>query len=408
MAISKGVFKQLAYKKETTFGTAPGASGAQLLRRVTSTLALTKDTIESNEIRPDQQRGDYRHGTRRVGGSISGELSPKTYADFFGSLLRRDFAAVSALTGLSITIAASSIVGGVQTYTVTRSAGDFLAGGVKIGHVIRLSAGSFNAANLAKNLLVIGLTATVATVITLNRSAMVAEGPIASSTVTVTGKTTFTPTTGHTDQSYGIEEWFGDNSLSELYLGCKIASATVNLAPNGMAQVDFPVIGQDLTTAGSRYFTSPTAVTATAVAAATNGYLVVNGVPIGIVTGLQFTINGNLAADPVVGSAVVPEVMVGRLTVSGSLTVYFDSATLRDLFIAETEVALIGVFTSDNTAAADFVTFVMPRIKLTSNSRTDGQQGITQTMAFEALFNSAGGTGVSSEQTTLLMQDSAA
>jgi len=100
MPFATGVAKQLRYKKESTWGAAPGASGAQLLRRVTSDLSLSKETYQSGEIRSDYQIADYRHGVRSVAGTVNGELSPGTYSDFVGSALRRNFAAVSALTGL--------------------------------------------------------------------------------------------------------------------------------------------------------------------------------------------------------------------------------------------------------------------------------------------------------------------
>jgi hypothetical protein len=92
--------------------------------------------------------------------------------------VRRAFAAVAAITGLSITIAGSG-----PTYTVTRAAGSWLTDGVKVGQVGRLTAGSFNAANLNKNL-VICVTATVLTVMPVNGVALVAEGPIAAATWT--------------------------------------------------------------------------------------------------------------------------------------------------------------------------------------------------------------------------------
>ena len=82
MTIAAGVAKQLRYKVEATFGTAPGASGAQVLRRVNSNLDLSKDTYQSAEIRTDYQIADMRHGVRRVGGNIKGEISPGTYKDF--------------------------------------------------------------------------------------------------------------------------------------------------------------------------------------------------------------------------------------------------------------------------------------------------------------------------------------
>ena len=127
------IFRQLAYKVESTYGTAPAASGAQLLRRVGSTLDLDKDTYQSNEVRTDYQIADYRHGVRRVAGQVSGELSAGTYKDFVAALLKRDFAAVTAITGASITIAGSG-----PTYTLTRGAGSWLSDGIKNGDVIRM------------------------------------------------------------------------------------------------------------------------------------------------------------------------------------------------------------------------------------------------------------------------------
>jgi hypothetical protein len=48
----------------------------------------------------------------------------------------------------------------------------------------------------------------------------------------------------------------------------------------------------------------------------------------------------------------------------------------------------------------------MPRIKLGGSSKSDGEQGIVQTLPFTALLNSAGGTALATEKTTLVMQDS--
>ena len=179
MPLSAGLSKQVAYKVETTFGTLPTASAAQSLRRVQSTLDLSKDTYQSNEIRTDLQISDFRHGVRRVKGGISGELSAKTYADFIGAALKRDFAAVAAITAASVTIA-----GAGPTYTIARAAGSYLTDGIKIGDVIRLSVGSLNAANLAKNLMVTAVTALSISVVVLNASALVAEGPVTGTTIT--------------------------------------------------------------------------------------------------------------------------------------------------------------------------------------------------------------------------------
>ncbi len=405
MAIASGVAKQLRYKAESAWGTAAGTASGKLLRRVESTIDLAKDTYASAEIRSDYQVADFRHGVRRVGGNIRGELSPGTYADFIAAALRRDFAAVSSLTGLSLTIA-----GTAPNQTITRGSGDFLTGGIKIGHVIRLTAGSFTAGNLNNNMLVTAVTATVLTVRTLNGSTITNEGPIATSTVEVTGKCTYTPTTGHTDKSFSVEHWFADIAQSELFTGCKVGSLGVSLPPTGMATIDMALMGKDIVTATAEYFAtgSLTALTSTGCLAAVNGVLLVGGTAVATCTGISLQIDGGMSSDPVVGANTVPGIFPGRVNVTGQFTAYFESATLRDLFVNETASSLVVALTaaSDNNSA--FLTLVLPRIKVGGASKSDGERGLVATFPFQALYNSAGGAGISTEATTLYVQDSAA
>lgn len=413
MPIAAGLFKQLAYKVETTAGTAPGQSGGQALRRVQSTIDLSKEAYASNEKRTDFQIADYRHGVRRVGGSIQGELSPKTYAELIGVALKRDFTAVTALTGLSLTIAGTG-----PTYTVTRATGSFLTDGVKVGDVIRLTTGTLNAANLNKNLLVADVTsATVLSVIPLNGVAMVAEGPVASCGVSWPGKKSYIPTTGHTDKSVSFEHWYSDLAQSELFLGCKLDKVSVQLPPTGIATVNLDVMGLDLAdTAAKRgsvattaqYFTTPTAISSTGVLAAVNGLLRVGGTTVATITGLTVEIDPAYTGDPVVGANTVPQLFPGKVNVTGQFTAYFDGVTLRDAFVNETEIDLVAAFTTDNTATADFITTVLPRIKVGSANKDDGDGGLVQTFSFQALLNSNGGTGVKTEKTSFSMQDSQA
>lgn len=403
MPQATGIFKQVAIKREVTYGTIPAAASAQLLRRVQSTVDLQKDTYASNEIRPDMQIADFRHGVRRIKGSLQGELSPKTYSDQLSAMLKRDFTA-----GVSAAAASITIAGAAGAWTVTRAAGSYLTDGFKIGDVIRLTVGTFNAANLNKNLLITALTATVATCVVLNASLLVAEGPIAGSTVAVQGKKTWIPTTAQTDVSYSIEHWFNDISQSEVFSGVKFDKAAINLPPTGMATVQFDVVGQNITTAAVRYFTSPTAIPGTGVVAAVNGVLIVNGVAQTVVTGLTLSIDPMFSGDPVVGSTVVPNQFAGPVNITGQFTAYFTDNTLRDLFVNETESSLIVALTTDNTAAADVVCFTLPRIKVGGQQKSDGSGGIVQTFPFQALYNVNGGTGTTTEQTTILIQDTAA
>lgn len=409
---ASGVFKQLAYKPESTYGTAPGQASAQSLRRVQSTIDLSKDSYGSDEIRTDLQDQDYRHGVRRVGGKVGGELSAGTWKDFFAAALKRDFAAVAASTGMSITIAGSG-----PTYTVTRAAGSWLTDGYKTGMSGRLSAGTFNVANASKNLFIVGVTALALTVIPLNGAAMVAEGPIAGSTFTATGKVTYVPTTGHTDKSFAFEHWYSDVAQSELFLGCKVSKLALGLPPTGLATIDMDVVGQDLAETSTKrggvattaqYFTSPTAQTSTGAMAAVNGVIRAGGVTYATITGMSFEVNPNFSGEPVVGANTIPFQIAGRVQVMGQITAYFDSVALRDAFVNETEFDVLCAFTADNSAASDFVAFAMHRVKANGATKNDGEGGLVQTIPFKALRNFAGGSGVATEQSTIQVQDSAA
>lgn len=403
MAQASGIYKQVAYKSANTAGAAASGAGGKLLRRVKSALDLKKDTYESQELRSDFQRADFRHGVRRVPAQVGGEVSAGTYADFFAGILKRDFAAVAAITGLTLTIA-----GAGPTYTVTRSTGSWLTSGLKNGLAFRLTAGAFVAGNLNKNLVIAGMTALVLTVYVLNGSALTAEGPIATATATPVGKVTYTPQTGHIEKFFTLEHWYPEVPASEVGYDLRVSSLTVDLPATGMATVQIDMMGKDVIDDTSQRFTTPTAATSTGLAAAVNGVMLYQGAAVAVVTSLNVSISSTYTGEPVVGSNVIPALSPGRVVVKGQATVKYVDTTFRAAFRDETEVDLAVVLSADNSAASDLLSLVLSRIKLSDASKDDGEKEIIQTVPFEALLNRAGGTGTATEQTTLMVQDSAA
>lgn len=398
MSTASGIAKRVTYKKETTFGTLAGASGGQVVRRVTADFNLAKETYQSEEIRTDFQIADFRHGVRSVEGTISGELSCGTYSDFLASAVARDFTAVTSSALGSTTIAA---VG--PTYTVTRTTGSYLTDGLRVGAVIRLT--GFGTLNNAKNLLVITLTATVATVVVLNGTALTPETVASGGTYAAAGKLTYAPTTGHTDDSYTIEQYYSDIGQSEVNTGNKVNTVGLALPATGLVTADFGFMGQDLKQTGtSAYFTAPTAQGSTGIFAAVNGALIVNGAVIALITGLNININRNMTSEAVVGSNIKPEIYEGRIAVDGDFSTLFQDRTFSDYFNNETEVSLVCAVTENNTANANFMTFTLPRIKLSTDTKDDGEKGIVSQNSFQALK----GTGANGfEATTIMIQDSA-
>lgn len=401
MPISKGTAKQVGYKKETTWGTLAGTTSGKLLRRVTASFNLVKDAYESSEIRTDRQIADYRHGVRSAEGSLNGELSPATYADFMGSIVGKDFVAGPSATGVSATIAASG-----SLYTITRATGSWLTDGFQVGMVVRLSGAGLDSANVAKNLLIASMTATVLTVAVMNGSTLTAEGPIASVAVNSTGKVTSVPTSGHTDDSYTVEEWYSDIAQSEVYTGMKLNSMAVQLPATGLTTVDFGFAGKDLTQKGTtQYFTSPTAQNSNGIFAAVNGVMLVAGQPVALVTSADFTVERATENATAVGSNSVAEIFTGRIRVTGNLSVYFQDAAFRGYFDAETPVTIVLALTTDSAANSQFVTFTLPKVKLGSFTKDDGELGIVASTSFQALLNDVTTAGLPA--TTIQIQDSA-
>jgi hypothetical protein len=404
MAVAQGINKKTVYKKQTGLGAPAVGSGGQVVRRTSSVFQAPPDTFESNEIVSHQQSTGVGLGVVKPAGKIDGLLSPGSYGALLGSLLRKDMTAGVSATGATISVAASG-----QNWTLTRAAGSYLTDGFKIGDVVRLTAGAFNALNTQKNLLIVTVTANIATVRVINGSPMFAETNIASATVAVTGKKSLAPLSVHTNDYYTFEEWYPDLGRSETYGDQQIGQAALNLPATGNATISVDTVGRTRTLGAAQVLTSPTAETTTDILTAVNGVILVNGAAVANVTGAQVTINGNAAhGDAVVGSNVVDDIQRGRIAVSGSFTAKFDSVTLQSIFDGRSTTSLVLAVTEDATANADFVVINLPMIKLTGDTPDDGEKAIIRTYPFTAQINGAGGAALATDQTIVAIQDSAA
>ena len=410
MTIPTGVQVDVAYKQETNFGTAATGTGGTLLRRVSMDLDLSKDKYDSDEIIKTYQVSDSRHGMRKIGGTLKGRLSPGSYATFVAHALRRDFAIGG--TSTSTTLSAVSAVGFADSVV------NFLTAGFKIGDVVATGTGTaagggFTGANVANNgryYAVTSLTTGSMGVVNLDGTAatIISDAAGESVGITAVGKKTYVPSTGHTNHSSTIEKLYGTTvPISEVYTGCKVNTIDVSLPATGLAGIDLGFMGYNRLALGTAsVFTTPAAASTTGLTAAVNGVVMFAGVPVAVVTGLTFKIDGGMTTGAVVGSNLTPDVFVGRVKVSGQLTAYLQDVTFISAFEADTEVSIIGIFTVDSSASPKFISFVMPRCKLDGATKSDGETGVIITAPFTALYNSAGGTGINSEQSTIIIQDS--
>lgn len=399
MTIASGIYKVTSWKKQTGLGSPASGSGGKTARRVTSVFQANRDMYESNEITTHRMSTGVSYGLKSQQGTINALLSSGTFADIFAGILGRDMAAIPALDAQTITY-------GGTTPNWTLGGADFITDGLKVGHVIRASGGSVTANN-ARNFLIVALTQTQMTVRALDGDT-VSAGSSTTTILTVQGKVTFAPTSSQTKDYFTIEEWYGDIERSELFTDMRPSSIAVALPATGNATIDMEFVGLRRTLSGTQVLTTPV-TTSTPIMAAINGLIYVNGAAQQTATAINFTISNAAAnAGAVIGSNEGLEVTTGRISVSGSFMAQYDSATLQGLYDDETETSITVVLTGDETGDADFMAFTFPKVKITSDTPDDGEQAIMRTYNFTAEYNAAGGSGVNSEQTIVVIQDSAA
>lgn len=413
MPLSEGVSQTLAWKNYAVGTITAGteavstadlvASGAQYLRRVGSTLKLAKATYQSAEIRSDRQIADFRHGGRSVTGSITGELSPATYFPFFEAVHRDTKVAALTLSQSQLTSVTASHSGSSFTF----AGGDPVALGLCVGSVIRFTNLSVTADN-SQNFLITGISGAS------NRILAVSPAPTdqtldSSFTLTRPGVTTIVPLTGHVSRKFGIESYGSDIDISRLFTECRASMYKVTAPSTGMVTCEYGFMGRDMeiyTGASAPFFTTPTANTTTGIVSAVNGSLFVAGASTGVVTGIDFGCDLSPTAATVLGQNFAAEIFLGRANITGTVTAYFDSATMVNDFLNETEIALNVLMTTTSATNSPFISFYFPRIKFSDAAiNLQGEGGQTISMPFQALLVPAT-TGI--KQSTVFVQDSEA
>jgi len=406
MTISSGIFTQLAAKKQASLGSAASGAGAQLYRRTTATLNKKKAFYKSNEIDPSMQRSDGRHGVVSVDGTLNGELSVGGYNDFIGSVLRSSAWSAGVSSGSLIDVTAAVTSGANGTFTTVGA--NWLTLGFKIGMVIRWTGWTTTGVpNNGHNFLITALTSTVMTGTMLDGVAVGAKAAGDSVTAASVGKHNYIPVTSHARDYWTIERFYADITQSEQFVDCAITGMNVKLPATGMATIDFPIMGLDMTTGTASVFTSPTAAPTGNILAAANGAVFVQGTKVATITSLDFGIAGNYSVPGgIVGSNTDPDIFPGMIDVTGNMSFLFDIVTMRDYFLAETEVSIVAAFTAGNAADSDVMAFTFPICKINGADKDDGEKGLTMTMPFVALRDTTGGSGADTFDSILMIQDS--
>lgn len=388
MPIQTQVLTKVIRKKEAVFGTLAGATGAREFRKVSDSIALKKNKIQSAAIQTNAQRPIARHGGRTVDGNIGVELALGLIDSELASVVRRDWTVVAPLTNLTVTASAAAP-------HFVRAAGSWITDGLALGMLVKFSGFTAGAAaNNGKLYTIIALTATEITV----GETVVAAASAAAIGLTVPGKITYIPETGHTNDSYTIEKWYSAVGESYRFTGQRVASINIGLAADDKVSAEIAYMGQDRKKDVAQYFTNPAAPGGGDMLVTPSGLAIINGKATKVCTNFSLDINGNASVGKVVGANVTPDVFMDMIDVSGQISVYYENGEMDDYFDQEQAISLINRL--DDGIGGAFV-IAMPYVKVFGGGES-GDKEIIRQYDYTAGPNAAGaGAG----RSTILMQD---
>lgn len=215
-----------------------------------------------------------------------------------------------------------------------------------------------------------------------------AKKPIITKTADGTGekngKILIVPQTNHTSDSFTLEDVFRDINVSRQYIGCRVSKISVDVQPNGIASIVVSFLGQRGEESTAAYFTNPTNLAQSGKLAGVKGVLQVNKRPVGLVTAFKIDIDLGASSEPVLGAKFAPDVFIGTIAVSGSFTMYFQDKTMIDAVRNGTDLSLALRMDAEEATGSDYLTFILPGVKVTSNELDDGAKNIMQTLNFDA------------------------
>lgn len=203
---------------------------------------------------------------------------------------------------------------------------------------------------------------------------------------------------GTTPKFFSIEDAATDITQFRLFTGMAVSSLAVSIRPNQMVTGTFSMVGKDMTISGTSVDAVKTASSVNQPFDSYSGALSIGTAggaltAAAIVTGIDFTINNALAPTFVVGSSSTPQLEYGMATVEGTITAYFEDASLINRFINETATGL-QVVIDDPTGLSDY-TWLFPRVKINgADVPVDNPASRIITMPFVALYDTTENTNL--------------
>ncbi len=193
-------------------------------------------------------------------------------------------------------------------------------------------------------------------------------------------------------RSFSLFRNFKDVDSSKLpyftYVGCEYNTMTLSISTESIVTANFGIVGANQLEPSS---TVPTGATfgepsTTEPMDSFSGSIKEGGVESAVVTEIELSVENGIAPRYVVGSKKSIKQSIGKFKVSGTLTAYFEDATLIGKYLRE-EASSLEITVTDGIPDNQY-TFLLPKIKFTGGQPDVGGEGpITLSMPFTASYD---------------------
>ncbi len=360
MTIGAADLTSLRFIKEVTWGTTPGAGNLTQIRYTGESLDANLETVVSKEIRPDRMTADLVPVGQSAGGSFDMEMSFGAFDDFMEGAMFSTFGAALAIVGVAgdIDSDASGFASGTASKFDT----------IVVGQWFEVRG---FAANSGENNGYYKCLTNTGTSMTTSPVPPSAETP-AGTDAEMHGQML---RNGIVQQSYSIEKRFEglDATTFQLFKGSMIAGFTQNYAVGEILTGSVEVLSKE----GTMDEIGLTGLTDTA--AATGDILnavndmqdvrVDNAASASSYLTLTLEIGNNLRGQKAIGTLGNVGVGVGKLDVTGNISVYFEDTSEMDKFNGNTAFSLS--FRLQDAAGNAYI-YTFPKVKYENLSVTAG------------------------------------
>lgn len=349
----------VAYVKETVAGTTPNTPAFQRLPVTGCALAEQFSTAVSDAIRKDRMVDDLVVVDADINGSVDYELSFAAYRPMLISLLQ------TASPVSTVNISASDVVVAPVGKTLTTTAGDFVAGGVKVGQLVRLSGFA-----QAKNNGVFRVVTVTAKVLTLADPGNKLTAEAAGASVKIAG--TCYRNGSDVPDSYTFRKSFnipGKPAAVFYYRGCQISAMSFQFAQRSILKGGMSVVG--MTAEGTTTALAGESLTDVAEYTVMNSVssvsaLTLEGLPdSAFFSSLSLTVDNG--ANPQKGIAQLGARGIANFTqnITGSVELYFEDLAVYNIFKAA-QAFHMSIVLQDG--AGNMIAITLPKCKFESLS----------------------------------------